>query len=398
MEYFRCPINPWAWLILSFIMSSWVLGHSYIHGGISMAAEKPRTLFFLFGDSLIDVGNNNHLKYCLARADFPWYGIDYNSGIPTGRFTNGRTIPDIISAKLGLDSSPAYLSLSKKAENTVMLNGVNYASGGAGILNETGFLFIQKIPFDKQIDNFQATKEALTTTMDAVAAENLLNEAIYFVVIGSNDYINNYLLPVNVTNAQQNTPRQFTRLLITSLRRQFKRIYRLGARKILFNGIAPLGCIPAQRVKNGGLCLENVNRWVKMFNVSIKKLLRELNSKLPGINITYLDTYNNFMELIQNSTAYGFTVSDTPCCAIETDFGEFCLPNSQVCADHSKYVFWDAFHPTDAANVVLAQMFLSMPGALQLITPSSSAPAPSPSPTTTIPAFAPSPATVNSQE
>lgn len=395
MEHFRCTIKPWAWLILSFM----VIGHSY--GGITMAAEKPRALFFLFGDSLIDVGNNNHLKYCLAKANFPWYGIDYNGGTPTGRFTNGRTIIDIIAEKLGLDSSPAYLSLSKKAENTVMFKGVNYASGGAGILNETGFLFIEKIPFDNQLDNFQATKEDLITTVGAEAAENLLNEAIYFVVIGSNDYINNYLLPVNLTNAQQYTPRQFKGLLITSLRRQFTRIYRLGARKILFNGIGPLGCIPAQRVKNGGLCLENVNRWVKKFNVSIKKLLRELNSVLPGIIITYEDTYNNVMKLINNPAAYGFAVSDTPCCTIDTAFGQLCFPNSRVCADRSKYVFWDAFHPTDAANVILADMFLSKPGALEFISPSP-APAPAPvhvpTPTTTVPAFAPFPTSVNSQE
>lgn len=357
----------------------------------STGAQKPRTSFFLFGDSLIDVGNNNYLTYCLAKADFPWYGMDYEGGIPTGRFTNGRTIIDIIAEKLGLDSAPPYLSLSNNTDDTDLLQGVNYASGGAGILNETGVLFIEKIPFDQQIDSFQATKEALTKKIGAVETEKFLNEAIYFVVIGSNDYINNYLLPVNVTNSQKRTPRQFKGLLISSLRRQFERIYQLGARKILFNGIAPLGCIPSQRVKNGGLCLNNVNRFVKKFNISIKKLLGELNSGLPGANIRYLDSYESVMELIKNPTAYGFNVSDTPCCSVDTAIGQFCLPNSNVCADRSQYVFWDAFHPTDAANVVLANMFLSQPGSLQFISPAT-APAPAPAP-----AFAPSPAPVNSQ-
>lgn len=377
MEYPRCPMNPWSSLILSFIMSSLVLGHSYSNEGINMAAEKPRTLFFSFGDSLIDVGNNNYLTYCLAKADFPWYGMDYNGGIPTGRFTNGRTIIDIVAEKLGLDPSPAYLSLSNTSDDTVMLKGVNYASGGAGILDETGLLFIEKIPFDNQIDHFQATKKSLTKKIGAVAAEKLLNEAIYFVVIGSNDYINNYLLPVNVTNAQQQTPHQFKVLLITSLREQFKRIYQLGARKILFNGIGPLGCIPAQRAKNGGACLEDVNRWVQKFNVNIQKLLSELNSELPGVKINYVDSYSGVMKLIQNPGAYGFSVSDNPCCNVDTNFGQLCLPNSNVCSDRSQYVFWDAFHPTDAANVVLANMFISKPGTLQFISPSA-APAPAP--------------------
>jgi hypothetical protein len=32
----------------------------------------------------------------LAKSNFPWYGIDYSGGQATGRFSNGRTIGDII--------------------------------------------------------------------------------------------------------------------------------------------------------------------------------------------------------------------------------------------------------------------------------------------------------------
>lgn len=51
--------------------------------------------FFVFGDSLSDNGNNNNLE-SKAKVNFSPYGIDFPEG-PTGRFTNGRTIPDIIS-------------------------------------------------------------------------------------------------------------------------------------------------------------------------------------------------------------------------------------------------------------------------------------------------------------
>jgi hypothetical protein len=60
----------------------------------SMASAALVT--FIFGDSLTEVGNNNYLQYSLARSNFPYYGIDYVGGQPTGRFTNGRTIGDII--------------------------------------------------------------------------------------------------------------------------------------------------------------------------------------------------------------------------------------------------------------------------------------------------------------
>ena len=52
--------------------------------------------FFVFGDSLVDSGNNDYLLTS-ARADSPPYGIDYPTHRPTGRFSNGLNIPDIIS-------------------------------------------------------------------------------------------------------------------------------------------------------------------------------------------------------------------------------------------------------------------------------------------------------------
>ena len=52
--------------------------------------------FFVFGDSLVDSGNNNYLP-TTARADSPPYGIDYPTHLPTGRFSNGFNLPDLIS-------------------------------------------------------------------------------------------------------------------------------------------------------------------------------------------------------------------------------------------------------------------------------------------------------------
>lgn len=52
--------------------------------------------FFVFGDSLVDSGNNNYLVTS-ARADAPPYGIDYPTHRPTGRFSNGLNLPDLIS-------------------------------------------------------------------------------------------------------------------------------------------------------------------------------------------------------------------------------------------------------------------------------------------------------------
>lgn len=53
--------------------------------------------FFIFGDSLVDNGNNNDML-TLARADYSPYGVDFPQGA-TGRFTNGRTFVDVLGTK-----------------------------------------------------------------------------------------------------------------------------------------------------------------------------------------------------------------------------------------------------------------------------------------------------------
>lgn len=68
-----------------------------IIGIVSIQVEARA--FFVFGDSLVDHGNNNYLV-TTARADSPPYGIDFPTHQPTGRFSNGLNIPDFISQSL----------------------------------------------------------------------------------------------------------------------------------------------------------------------------------------------------------------------------------------------------------------------------------------------------------
>lgn len=75
------------------ILLTFLLLHSHFVLSLSFTS-------FLFGDSLVDTGNNNYL-FTLSKADSPPYGIDFapSGGRPTGRFTNGLTIADIIGFK-----------------------------------------------------------------------------------------------------------------------------------------------------------------------------------------------------------------------------------------------------------------------------------------------------------
>lgn len=63
---------------------------------ITFSPQAEARAFFVFGDSLVDSGNNNYLA-TTARADSYPYGIDYPTHRATGRFSNGFNIPDLIS-------------------------------------------------------------------------------------------------------------------------------------------------------------------------------------------------------------------------------------------------------------------------------------------------------------
>lgn len=57
----------------------------------------------------------------------------------------------------------------------------------------------------------------------------------------------------------------------------------------------------------------------------------------------------------------GFDSADSACCHVAGRFGGLipCGPTSMVCSDRSKYVFWDPFHPTEAANTIIARRILN---------------------------------------
>lgn len=78
--------------LIAILLLSWVLINI-----VNCAPQVP--CYFIFGDSLVDNGNNNNIA-SLARANYPPYGIDFPGG-PTGRFSNGLTTVDVI-CKLGL--------------------------------------------------------------------------------------------------------------------------------------------------------------------------------------------------------------------------------------------------------------------------------------------------------
>lgn len=61
-------------------------------------ADAKYTAMYVFGDSLLDPGNNIYFVNSIAKANHPPYGIDFSRG-PTGRFCNGKILVDFIGMK-----------------------------------------------------------------------------------------------------------------------------------------------------------------------------------------------------------------------------------------------------------------------------------------------------------
>ncbi|KAL9287047.1 GDSL esterase/lipase [Arabidopsis thaliana] len=324
-------------------------------------AGKKIPANFVFGDSLVDAGNNNYLA-TLSKANYVPNGIDFGS--PTGRFTNGRTIVDIVYQALGSDElTPPYLAPT--TSGSLILNGVNYASGGSGILNSTGKLFGERINVDAQLDNFATTRQDIISWIGESEAAKLFRSAIFSVTTGSNDLINNYFTPV-ISTLQRKVvaPEVFVDTMISKFRLQLTRLYQLGARKIVVINIGPIGCIPFERESDpaaGNNCLAEPNEVAQMYNLKLKTLVEELNKNLQGSRFVYGDVFRIVDDIIQNYSSYGFESEKIPCCSLVGKVGGLipCGPPSKVCMDRSKYVFWDPYHPTEAANIIIARRLLS---------------------------------------
>ncbi|KAG6550229.1 hypothetical protein Mapa_008189 [Marchantia paleacea] len=318
---------------------------------------------FVFGDSLVDQGNNNNLA-SLAKANFRPNGIDLplSNFQPTGRFSNGRIISDLMSEDMGVEPILAYLD--KDAHGTNLIRGCNFASAGSGILDDTGNIFIQHITIPQQLKYFQNVKAELVSLLGPAATDDLVATAIHSITIGGNDFINNYVVLGSQRARQYPDYNDYSDLLIETFKGQITELHRLGARKISISNIGPLGCIPnqlAQKSRNGE-CVQILNDYAISFNSRLAPMIAALQNQLSGSTLIIADSYKIVMDYVMNPRAYGFISGNKACCGAGRFNGNIpCTALSQVCANRDEYLFWDPFHPTDRANKLVADRLLDGP-------------------------------------
>ncbi|KAJ9135962.1 hypothetical protein P3X46_033080 [Hevea brasiliensis] len=307
--------------------------------------------YFIFGDSFAVNGNDNGLD--AYKANYLPYGIDFPAG-PTGRFSNGKTMVDVLAEKVGLkDYIPPFRKVGNGSE---ILKGVNYASGGAIMQQETAGSKVTSISISQQIKFHRKIVRRIGNILGSKNKTNdYLQKCLYSVGIGSNDYLVDYYTPLN--NGSEPT-RKFPseayaeELVDGYLFNHLNNLYRSGARKIAIFGLGPLGCSPAvvKIYATNQHCISVIDTDIHIFNSRISMVVDRFNKNYKNAKFTYINIY----DLTSTNVLPGFKQTQVPCC--ETDYDGACYPKTTRCQNVNDYFYWDGYRPTEAANIILANL------------------------------------------
>ncbi|XP_042509932.1 GDSL esterase/lipase At2g30310-like [Macadamia integrifolia] len=313
----------------------------------------------VFGDSTVDTGNNNFIPTAF-KGCHPPYGREFPGHIPTGRFSDGRLVPDLLASALGIKKLvPPFLDplLSDKE----LCTGVSFASAGSGY-DDLTTVVSRVIPVSQQLQYFKEYIKRLNKAVGEHKAKKIINGALVMISGGSNDFlINFYDLP---TRSLQFNISGYQDFLLQKLQDIIKELFDLGCRNFIVAGVPPFGCAPIQitaKLKNtpARTCIEEENKDARAYNSKLKRVVKKLEESCEGSKMVYLNIYDPFMDMINQPQKYGFVETKKGCCGNGlVEVGPLCNLLTPPCANASEYLFWDAIHPGEVAYTHITRYVL----------------------------------------
>ncbi|XP_057764330.1 GDSL esterase/lipase At5g45960-like [Salvia miltiorrhiza] len=307
---------------------------------------------FVFGDSTVDSGNNNYIQ-TISRSNFPPYGKDLPDHIATGRFTNGKLVTDFLASYAGIkEMIPPYLDPTLTVDD--LKTGVCFASAGTGFDPLTAQLNVV-IPIEKQVKYFKEYKSRMEVEIGKERTRRLISNAFFLISAGTNDFMVNYYGPTQIRSKTYNIS-GYQDFILQLAQQLIQGIMELGARRIAFVGLPPIGCVPAVITLNSDNalthrgCIQRLSAVARRYNTLLQIKLAALQKQTPAATIIYVDIFNNIDRMVRNPQQFGFENVNQGCCGSGMiEFSVLCNSYSPICSDDSKYLFWDAVHPTQAA-------------------------------------------------
>ena len=287
---------------------------------VSPIAAHAYSAFYVFGDSLSDVGN----VYAATG------GAEPGSPYSNGQFSNGPIWAQDLSNSLGLGVLKPSLT-----------GGTDYAFGSATTSNPS-------------------TKSTAVPTLTqqlgmflAAVGGSAPSSALYSVWIGGSDLLN--ILDSGTTGPTALTEAQAA---AQSAATDIGTLVTKGARNILVPLVPDLGVTPAVIAAGAGAAGTLL---AQTYNAALEAHIGGLGS-VPGLDLTYLDTFSLVDEAVADPGAFDFTNVTAPCYVGPLTGG------GSVCADPNLYLFWDMDHPTAAAHADIAEAaVLPEPGTMGLL-------------------------------
>ena len=273
---------------------------------LSPVAAHAYSAFYVFGDSLSDVGN----VYAATG------GAEPASPYSNGQFSNGPIWAQDLSNSLGLGALKPSLT-----------GGTDYAFGSATTSNPS--TESTAVPtLTQQLGMFLAAVGGIAPS-----------SALYSVWIGGNDLLN--ILDSGTTGPAALTEAQAA---AQSAATDIGTLVTQGARNVLVPLVPDLGVTPAAIAADAGAAGTLL---AQTYNAALEADIGGLGS-VPGLDLTYLDTFSLIDEAVADPGAFGFTNVTAPCYV-----GPF-TGGGSVCAEPNLYLFWDMDHPTAAAHAGIA--------------------------------------------
>jgi outer membrane lipase/esterase len=274
---------------------------------VSAKPIDPKSIdgVYVFGDSLVDVGN----VYIASGQQLPLSPPYFQ-----GRFSNGPVWIENLLTRFSQPISPS------------LAGGNNFAFGGG----PTGFFLKQPIPAGGPPPQTPGVLYQINTFIAPVPTATA--NTLYFVTAGGNDFLINLETDPNVP--------------VNNLKTAVSELYAYGARNIVLTNLPDLGKIPL--INTNPTNTKVLSALTNVFNFKLEKAMVELRKTRPDLNIVIVDINTLLNRVTANPARYGLTNVTDACVG-----GTFDQPTTP-CANPDQYFYWDIEHPTKVVGQIIA--------------------------------------------